>query len=53
MGSGVGRSDLATQRMADYVNAVVVEPHPQRLEIVDEVVQRVRNRRDRAFAMAS
>ena len=50
---GVGGADLPAQRMADHVNAVVGQPDPQCLEVVHQVVQRIRHGRDGALAVSA
>ena len=52
MRPGVGGADLAAQGVADHVDPVMAQTDPQRLQVLDEFVQRIGNRRDGALAVA-
>ena len=53
MGAGVGRPDHAAQGMADDVDPLVAQLGAQRLEVLDQVVERIGRRRHRAFAVSA
>ena len=52
MRPGVGGADLAAERVADDVDPLVAEAHPQGLQVDHQVLEAVRHRWGRAPAVA-